>query len=218
ARPFGPPPAATRPGVPAVARGLRKTPLRPSQDTFVRDGSFAERALGNQDKELFAVYGKLEVKSVVLEGYNRDAYLMFDLGRVPAADRIRSARLLLYGRAIVGDNTPPHAIPSLRVCAYRLREPDLRWQESKVMWKGRPVIDKWDQPDGVLGDATFYTAGEGWSVIDLTDFIAAERKAKRWMVTVALHVPKHVDLHAEIHSSEASEATRPRLEIEHEPG
>ncbi|RYG25396.1 DNRLRE domain-containing protein, partial [bacterium] len=91
-----------------------------ANDTFVRDGSFSGESYGS----MTAIHVKTETV-----GYNRRAFLKFDLSALPTG-KVAKAKLLLYGKH---DGTNPSP-----VSVYAAG--DDAWPQSGLTWDTQPPI------------------------------------------------------------------------------
>ncbi len=126
----------------------------------VRDGAYAAVNYGSNPV--------LEVKKSTT-GYNREAYLKFDLGNVAT---VGSAKLRLYG------GLADAAAPSIQLGVFA--SPVVNWSESALTWANKPAT-------GASVVATTITGTtKKWYEIDLTTLLKAEKAAGRNVVTLVL--------------------------------
>jgi ELWxxDGT repeat protein len=141
--------------------------LAPTAGGYVRDGAYAGTGFAN-DPSLVVKKG--------LAGYNREAYLTFDLSRVTS---IRSAKLRLYGQS----STAAGAGVPVRVFAAPGALP-----KGKMTWKNRPGA-----AGAPLASATVTGTAGRWYEWDLTAFLKAQKAAGHNLGTIALQAAVATD-------------------------
>lgn len=131
-------------------------------DAYVRDGS----TYAGQN---FGTATQLQVKKGNT-GWNRDAYLRFDLSSVAG---VGSAKLRLFGKL---DNT---SAASAGFTIYNAA--NTSWAETGITWNNRPAAGTTARGAGTVTGTT-----GGWYELDLTSFLQAEKAAGRNLVTLVL--------------------------------
>jgi endoglucanase len=138
-----------------------------SQDTlssaaaaFVRDGPYAGTNYGPS--------ATLEVKKSTV-GYNRQAYVKFDLSSVTT---IGSAKLRLFGK--LGDTVASSITVSVR-------DASSGWTESGLTWNTRPVA-----VSAALGSFAVTGTNGKWYEVDVTNYLQAQKAAGDDTVTLLL--------------------------------
>ena len=139
------------------------SPLLPTADSYVRDGQYANTNYGSATS--------LVVKSSTSLGYNRDAYLAFDISGVTGT--IQTATLSVYSASTVSTATS----------AGVYGVPGTAWGESTITWNNRPALGAQIAQMSVAG-----TAGT-WRQVDVTSYAAAQVSAGAKKLAFALHVP-----------------------------
>ncbi|RAU91326.1 DNRLRE domain-containing protein [Paenibacillus sp. YN15] len=122
----------------------------PSDDAFVRDGSYAAANYGNET----LLYVKNDAA-----GYKRKAYVKFDFGSTQVKE-IESAKLRLYVETANGD-----AMRSVSVYATAAN-----WSESTLTWNNAPgkltFLGKMDIPS---------SEAKSWFTVDITDYMQTHK-------------------------------------------
>jgi hypothetical protein len=135
----------------------------------------------------------LEVKKNT--GFNREAYLKFDLGAVGS---IAGAKLRLYGGLTDTQN------PSVPLAVYGAA--NTSWGETTLTWNNRPSTG--------AQLAAFTVAGTTpkWYEVDVTAYLKAEKAAGRNVVTLVLKGTQVTNAVCAFNSDEAA-ANRPNLSV-----
>lgn len=175
---------ATPPPTPTPASG--PLALNASAGGYVRDGAYAGTGFAN-DPSLVVKKGPA--------GYNREAYLTFDLSRVKS---VRSARLRLYGAA----STAGAGVP-VRLFAARGALP-----KGKLTWKNRPGA-----AGAPLASVTVTGTAGRWYEWDLTAFLKGQKAAGHDLVTIALQAAAATDAAALFQQGRDGNRARPQLVI-----
>jgi uncharacterized delta-60 repeat protein len=163
--------------------------LRAGADSFVRDGStYANTNFGNVPT--------FQVKQGAT-GWNRDAYLRFDLSSV---DAVSSAKLRLFGQL---DNTQA---ASAGFTVYSAS--DTTWSETGLTWNNKPAAGP-----TVRGAGTVTGMTRQWYEVDLTSFVQAEKAAGRNAVTLVIKATSASPSTILFHSDEENAGTRPELVV-----
>jgi hypothetical protein len=129
-------------------------------------------------------------------GFNRVAYLTFDLSRVKV---IHSAKLRLYGQTIGGGG------PGVAVRAYGTHGV---WPTGRLTWKNRPTA-----AGAPLASATVKGTTARWYDWDLTAFLKSQKAAGHNLVTIALQAAVATDAAALFLQGRSGNATRPQLVV-----
>lgn len=168
-----------------AAGGVRVLPAQ--ADAYVQDGTSAGQRFG--------AAADLKVKRYSGTGYNRHAYLKFDLGAVPGS--IAGAKLRLYGQltSATSSNVPAAVYPVAAA----------GWNESQITWDNKPAAGS-----NVLASATVTNTLGRWYEFDLTKFVQAERAAGRQIISVVLKGTATSDAYPQFRSREAGD-NRPEL-------
>jgi hypothetical protein len=162
--------------------------LRAVADAFVRDGTtYAGTNFGSA--------ATIEVKKSTT-GFNREAYLRFDLGTVST---ITSAKLRLFGK--LNDT----AVATLQTAVYSMS--DVTWGESTITWNNKPTAPLTSRGTITVGGTT-----AKWYELDLTSFLKSEKAAGRNLVTLVLKNLATSSTLTTFNSDEAATA-RPELSI-----
>jgi hypothetical protein len=164
------------------------TALRAAEDTYVRDGS-------TYAATTFGTASQLQLKQGAT-GWNREAYLKFDLSGVST---VNSARLRLFGRL---DNTQA-AGAGFAV----FTSPNTIWSETSVNWHGRLATGA----SSVGGGTVSGTAGK-WYEVDLTAFLQQLKAGGATAVTLVLRATSASPATIVFDSDEAA-ANRPELVV-----
>jgi uncharacterized delta-60 repeat protein len=162
--------------------------LRAGADAYARDGSHANTNFGNATA--------LQVKQGAT-GWNRDAYLRFDLS---AVDTVSSAELRLFGRL---DNTQA---ASAGFTVYNAA--NTTWSETGLTWNNKPAAGT-----TVRGSGTVTGTTGQWYELDLTAFLQAEKAAGRHVVTLVIKATSASPSTILFDSDEAAAGTRPELVV-----
>jgi PKD repeat protein len=93
--------------------------LRPSDDTYVRDGPFAGQNYGRET---------VLIAKAASTGFNRQAFVGFDIASLRGGPAVRSARLRLYSTYTAAD---------LQLCVVR----DPSWREGTLTWNSKPRVE-----------------------------------------------------------------------------
>jgi hypothetical protein len=160
--------------------------LIPVEDTYVRDSTYASSNFGSATQ--------LHVKTDTEAGYNRDAYLKFDLGTLAS---VSSARLRVYAHLTASD--------SLTAVLYPVTG---TWSESTLTWNTRPGYVS----SSPLGSMTLTSTTYAWREFDVTSHVRNERNAGRRLVSFAFHSSAPSFERIDMNSSEAS-SSRPELVV-----
>jgi hypothetical protein len=172
--PTDPPPAGT------------PVTLIPVEDTYVRDSTYASSNFGSATQ--------LHVKSDTESGYNRDAYLKFDLGTLAS---VSSAKLRVYAHLTASDNVTAVLYPVTGI-----------WSEASLTWNTRPGYVS----SSPLGSITLTSTTYAWRELDVTSHVRNERDAGRRLVSFAFHCSLPSVERIDVNSSEAS-SNRPELVV-----
>jgi hypothetical protein len=135
--------------------------IKSTDATYVRDGGYANFKYGSESQ--------LIVKKYPGTGYNRKAWIKFDLSSVPS---IGSAKLRLFGN--LGDS----GIGSVNIGIFSASN---AWSEGGLTWNTRPAVDGTQRGSFSVSGTT-----AKWYEIDLTSFLKAEKAAGHNTVTLAL--------------------------------
>ena len=187
---------------------LTTATLHPTDDAYVRDGTYADTAEG------VANTSQVQVKTIGSTSFTRDGYLKFAVS-VPAGNRLNSATLRMYGQAVVGSTYTGPTITGVPVSAFPLADPNAAWGESTLTWNNAPGLSGTGSRTTELASTTFSTAASTWYTMDVTSFVTPEAAAGRSPLTVGLHVVSNLDAQANIDSDEA--ANRPELVLDYSP-
>lgn len=164
----------------AAGGGVRVLPAQ--ADAYVQDGTSSGQRFGTA--------ADLKVKRYSGTGYNRHAYLKFDLGTVPG--NISSARLRLYGQLTSATSSNvPAALYSVGAAG---------WNESQITWDNKPAAGSAILSSTIITD----TVGR-WYEFDLTQFVQAERAAGRQIISVVLKGTQTSDAYPQFRSREAAD-------------
>lgn len=110
------------PGVPVDRGSLTlQNPLAATSDSYVRDGTYAGLNYGNEST--------LEIKTST-QGFNRDAYLRFDLTSI---NTVTHAKLRVYAALTAGTSSGTR----VALAVYPVSD---GWDESSVTWTNRPAM------------------------------------------------------------------------------
>ena len=160
--------------------------LNPTADAHVRDGSSANTNFGSATT--------IEVQTSGTVGQNRDAYFKFDLTN---AGDINNAKLRIYAAL--------SAAGSLATSVYPVS--NTSWTETAINWNNKPALGT-----PILNSATVNSTSFAWYELDVTNYIAGEKKAARNIVTLALHNQSNSTSNINISSKEAA-SNKPELLI-----
>jgi hypothetical protein len=127
----------------------------------VRDGGFANTNYGNA--------ASLEVKKSTA-GYNREAYLKFNLASVAS---ISAAKLRIFGAM--------HLAASIQLGVHG--SSNTGWMETGLTWNNRNAAATGASP---LSSATISGTTAAWYELDVTAYLKAEKLAGRNTVTLVL--------------------------------
>jgi len=154
-------------------------------DAFVRDGSSAGTNFGTGTT--------LEVKTSSA-GFNRDAYLRFDIA---AATTISRAKLRVFARSSTSTN--------LGVSVFSVASTS--WSETALTFNNRP-------PRGTTALSAITVGGTSTGAYDLdvTNYVKGQKTAGKTAVSFALHCPTTVNPIARFNARESSNS-RPQLVI-----
>jgi hypothetical protein len=160
--------------------------LNPTGDAHVRDGSSANTNFGSATA--------IEVQTSSTAGQNRDAYFKFDLTNV---GDINNAKLRIYAAV--------SAAGSIATSVYPVS--NTTWTETAINWNNRPPLGA-----PTLNSVTVNSTSFAWYELDVTNYIAGEKKAGRNVVTLALHNQSNSTANININSKEAA-SNKPELAI-----
>lgn len=200
-----------RPGVPRTALRIK---VLPSDDTYVRGGSYSGIVFGAETVST-AYFTRLEAKTVEEKGFTRDIYFRFPVNTVPSGKKIHRASLWIFGTAVPANGPFDVPVPSITVSALTIRPNGKRWSERDLNWNARPFLEGWDDATLALGSATVLIGPEQWYEIDLTDFVARQLQKRQREVEFGIHAIEASHVTAIFASSETAQP--PTLEIYHEP-
>jgi hypothetical protein len=158
-----PPPTTEPPPPPPPPPSTTPVTLRPIEDAFVRNGTYANSNFGTATV--------LDVKSDTEPNLTRDAYLRFDLGAVPS---VSSAKFRVYAALTYSDSVTPSL--------YGVTGP---WNETTLTWNTRPGY----LSSNLLGAFTVTSTSYTWKEIDVSAFVRTEHGAGRRVLSFALHAP-----------------------------
>jgi hyaluronate lyase len=170
------------------------TLLAPAADTYVRDGSYASKNFGADTSLVVKRTG------TVGNGYNRIAYLRFDLSGVTRP--VERAVLWVYGTTADSGGTQT----GLR--AWRVDSDT--WTESGLTWSNRPTL-----VGGALSGGEISTRAD-WVGLDVTSAVAAAAPAAGGDGRASLAIwqaPEAVPGLAVVLSSRQNTSNPPRLQI-----
>ena len=139
---------------------------RAPADTYVRDGTYSGQNYGQ------AV--TMEVKNVDSAGYDRQAYVRFDLTGVGSAAEITSAKVRLYGKLL---NT---MVASMPIGLYPVA--NTTWSEAGLTWSNKPAA-------GASPIATKTVSGTtgAWYEFDVTSYLSSRSPPGRSAVAFMLY-------------------------------
>jgi hypothetical protein len=135
-----------------------------SNATYVRDGSYAGTNFGTAST--------LVVKNSSSTGYNRHAYIKFDLASLST---FTSAKLRLFGQ--IEDST----VKNLAVGIFGLTDPLASWTETGLTWNNRPGINSTALATATVTDNVLRAYD-----FDLTSYLKSQKAAGRTSVTLVV--------------------------------
>jgi endoglucanase len=135
--------------------------LSAASDAYVREGASANTNFGSATQ--------LQTKASVGFGYNRQAYLTFNLSGVGP---VQHAVLRLYGQLSQADN--PISVGVFGVA-------DTSWGERTITWNKRPAATS-----GAVAAATVSGTGPRWYEWDVTSYVKQQKGAGRSNVSLLL--------------------------------
>lgn len=168
----------------SISGGSSSVVLLAQADALVRDGSYAANNYGAQTT--------LEVKNHDLS-WSRVGFLKFDLSAVP--NTITTVKLRLFGYLSYSD---PLAIQVFSVA-------NTSWSESQLTWNSKPAVGD------LLAQTLVSGTSQQWWEWDITNFVAAERRAGRTLVSLSLQGAAYNATYFIASSKEASSSEAPRL-------
>ncbi|MBD0254889.1 MAG: DNRLRE domain-containing protein [Cytophagales bacterium] len=154
-------------------------------DSHVRDGATASQNFGG------ASTLELKTSSATNDGYNRNAFLRFNLTGYAS---IATARLRFYVSQ-GGSATASSPVISTNVHSVA----NTAWTESGISWANQPTLGK------TLGSFTVTGGHSGaWVEVDVTAYVKAEKNAGRNTVSFGLKNATTSSTTVQIHSREAA--------------
>ncbi|HTM44683.1 MAG TPA: DNRLRE domain-containing protein [Polyangiaceae bacterium] len=160
--------------------------LHPTEDTFIRNGTYANNNFG--------ALANLDVKMDTEPNLTRDAYLRFDLSNLPS---VSSAKFRVYAALSLSDTVTATLYPVTG-----------SWAESTLTWNTAPGF----VATSPLGSLSATTSTYAWKEIDVGNFVRSEYAAGRRLISVALHCSAASTEKMIINSSEAS-SNQPELVV-----
>ena len=165
---------------------LSSTTLSPTDDAFVRDGTYATTN--------FASSTTLEVKYDA-SSYDRESYLKFNTASLPA---VVSAHLRLYGH----EN-------SVAAITVKGESATGTWSESTVTWNTKPTIS-----GTALDTESVNSTTDAWYDWDVTSYARTQQQAGASSSTLGLQASSATSPFASFYSKEyATTADRPQLVV-----
>jgi len=158
--------------------------LRPSEDTFVRDGIYAATNFGSSSV--------LDLKTDTSPNLTRDVYLRFDLGSVAS---VSAAKLRVHAVLSAADTVAATLYPVTG-----------SWSEATLTWNTRPGFVS----TSPLGSFSVTSTSAAWKELDVTVHVKAEHVAGRRQISLALHAPAASVEKMTLSSREAA-SNRPEL-------
>jgi hypothetical protein len=154
--------------------------LRPTADSYVRDGTSAASNFGTATA--------LQVRKSTTAGNTRSTVLKFDLTSLTT---ISSATLRLYGKLDVTTN------PSVSVQAFAASS--TTWTETGVTWNNKPTAS-----GASLGQISVVGTTASWYTIDLTAWLQSQKAAGKTTAALVLTSPTTTTSMAVFNSDEAA--------------
>jgi len=215
----GPPPTlsgpstATSPSDPhaidKVVQGLPENTVLitavPTDDTFVRDGSYAKKAMGAETDANKDAYTRLEVKTMNVDGYVRDVYLRFPLTTVPKGKPVHLATLWVYGSAKPGATAKkPVVYTSMTVHLFDIdsKTKTKKWTEGGLTWENRPFLVGWFDATKAHGSVTLPVAAPAWHRFVITPHVRKLIERGDKTLELGMHSVAMGDIQAVFYSSE----------------
>jgi hypothetical protein len=160
--------------------------ISPSEDTFVRGGSYASTNYGTENS--------LIVKDAADENYDRYTYLKFDLGGL-SGKTIFQAKLKLYVNALSNGTPAP---------AYVFPLTNDSWSENQLTWNNKPLPSNTSLEEKSILQT-------GWIEYYVTDYIQVQVDGDKVASLVILD-PTQQNKVVNMNSSDAS-SNNPYLEV-----
>ena len=151
----------------------------PVEDTYVRDGSFANNNFGKEDH--------IGVKGTPTAETRRAAFLKFDLSELKETS-FNSCILKVYC-TLLQDNMA-HTISVMGVG-------DNSWNEMKMIWGTQP------KAEGIITTGSITGQGQ-WYEFDVTPYIKERLTAGNKIISLSFHDPDNQDLRLEFGSKESN--------------
>ncbi|HEX8916837.1 MAG TPA: DNRLRE domain-containing protein [Humisphaera sp.] len=163
---------------------------RAAADAHVRDGTSAGTNYGQA--------ATMEVKRTTAVGWNREAFLKFDLSAAGAAAGAQSAKVRLFGKlAAAGADVTLQVFPVA----------DTAWTESGLKWSNKPAA-------GATALGTLKVSGTTgtWYELDVSAYVKQLRSAGK---TAAAFVVRAVTAEGQVVqlTSDEASANRPELKV-----
>ena len=165
-------------GAMTIPTAFDQTWFSPSNDAYVRDGSYAGTSYGSSST--------LDVKNDTTAGYNRKAYFKFVLNGVST---VMEAKLRVYGNNVEDTS-------NVAVKAFGVENND--WSETTLTWNNAPSRQSTSQSTtNVTGTAQYYD-------FDVTNFVAYKLSSGSNTISLQLEAANTPSKRISFNSKESS--------------